>query len=132
MRLRTPYALKLQVEMPHAQAVEAVKSAFKKEGFGVLTEIDVSATMKAKLGIDTPPYVILGMCNPSLAHEALEADPDIGVMLPCNVSVYETDGRTNILAQDPQAIVEMSGNGELARMADEAQARIERALQELE
>ncbi|MCL5105132.1 MAG: DUF302 domain-containing protein, partial [Armatimonadetes bacterium] len=112
-------------------AVEAVRVAFKAEGFGVLTEIDVSATMKAKLDADMPPYLILGMCNPQLAHRALMQETDIGVMLPCNVAVYEAEGHVVVAAQDPRGIVSMTGNDKLNEMADEAESRIRRAIKSL-
>ena len=127
-----PYALKMQTSMRFDEAVDAVKAAFKAEGFGVLTEIDVSATMKAKLGVDTPPYVILGMCNPELAHRSLAAEIDIGALLPCNVAVYEHNGKTAITAQDPSLMVSMTGNKQLEEMAAEAAARVRRAMDSLQ
>ncbi len=126
----TPTAYGFQCELKDtnfAEGVTRVTEALKAEGFGILTEIDVQATMKTKLGIDGPPYRILGACNPPLAHRALSAEPDIGLLLPCNVVVREEpSGHLVVAFMDPVAVLQMTSNAEVASVAHEVRARLER------
>ncbi len=100
-----------------------------KEGFGVLTEIDVTATMKKKLGVDFRKYLILGACNPKIAHQALSEELELGLLLPCNVVLYDAgEGKTAVQMADPRAMMEISGNPKLSSLAEEAKRRLERVL----
>lgn len=125
------YALAREVEFSFEEADRRVREALQTEGFGVLTEIDVKATLKKKLGVDFPRYEILGACNPALAHQALQAEPDVGLLLPCNVVVREVPatGKVLVEALDPAVQLEVSGNAELARLGAEVRERLERVLE---
>ena len=126
------YGFTITTPLSYAAAVEAITVALKTEGFGVLTTIDVQATLKQKLGADMPPYVILGACNPPLAHRALTAELEIGLLLPCNVIVYATaDGATTISAIDPEAQFTLVQRSDLADLAHDVSARLQRALSQI-
>lgn len=133
---RTPYTIALRLPGTIAELRPRVEAALKAEGFGILTEIDVAATLEAKLGLARPPYLILGACNPPLAHRALEADPSIGALLPCNVVLREegSPDRTETVVEvlDPVAALAIVGEPAVEAVAQEARARLERALASLE
>ncbi len=118
------YTLSTCTELGFADAVARVREELAREGFGVLCEIDVRATLKAKLGVEREPYLILGACNPPLAHGALEAEPELGVLLPCNVVVYEQQGQTRIAAIDAEQMLSIVGNDALAETAGEVRRRL--------
>jgi len=126
----TPYGMSVTVALPYDRAVERTREALAKEGFGVLTEIDVKATLKEKLDAEFRPYIILGACNPPLAHKALSAELDIGLLLPCNVVVYAADapGKTVVAAMDPVAALSLAPNEAIRPLATEVRSRIERVL----
>ncbi len=111
-----------------APAEARVREALAAEGFGILTFVDVQATLREKLGIETKPYHILGACNPKLAHQGMEAVPEIGAFLPCGVALWEEDGQTHVAAQDPELIAGAEPSGALNGMAKEVRARLSRAL----
>jgi uncharacterized protein (DUF302 family) len=124
----TAYGMGHTVQSTYADTVQRTRAALAEEGFGVITEIDVRATMQEKLGIETDDYVILGACIPKLAHRALAAEPELGLLLPCNVVVYATDAGTRVSAIDPKVMMGMVDNPVLAEIADEVRTRLERAL----
>jgi uncharacterized protein (DUF302 family) len=130
--MNTPYGISIHTTLGHAEAREAVIASLKQEGFGVLTEIDVRATMKAKLNADFRPYAILGACNPPLAHQALTNEIEIGLLLPCNVIVYEADGGGSVVsAMNAIAAMEFTGNPALKPVAEQATEKLRRALERL-
>ncbi|PFG41457.1 uncharacterized protein (DUF302 family) [Isoptericola jiangsuensis] len=125
------YTLSTTLTTPFADTVDAVRAALAEQGFGVLTEIDMAATLRTKLGVDLPPYLVLGACNPPLAHRALQADPSVGALLPCNVVVREADGATVVEAVDPHAMMSVADSPELAAVAQDAGVRLRAALDAL-
>lgn len=128
MPTQPAYAIVRDVDAPHDEVVDRVRAALAVEGFGVLTTIDVRATLREKLGVEIAPYVILGACNPTLASQGLELEPDLGVLLPCNVVVRGTTAGTHVAAMEPLSAMGLSGNTALEPLAREARARIERAI----
>ena len=124
MPAATGYTLTATTPLPYAEAVERVREELKAEGFGVLCEIDIQATLREKLGVDGEPYLILGACNPPLAHRALTAEPDLGTLLPCNVVVYEQDGETHVSAIDAERMLSIVGNDRLAEVASLVRAKL--------
>lgn len=123
------YAFGKTVALDPATAVQKVTEALSKEGFGVLTEIDVSATMKKKLNLDLPPYKILGACNPHLASQAIAAEPEIGALLPCNVVVrQDATGGTRVEFMDPNAVLKLVERPEVNGLAAEVRSRLERVM----
>jgi uncharacterized protein (DUF302 family) len=125
------YGMIVRTSAPFAEAVTRVRDALRSQGFGVLTEIDVKATLHEKLGEEMEDYLILGACNPPLAHRALSTDRHIGMLLPCNVVIRTEDGQTVVEALDPQTRVEVAGEPELQPVADEAARRLRAALDSL-
>jgi uncharacterized protein (DUF302 family) len=126
----TRYGISTTVPLPYDEALARTREALGSEGFGILTEIDVSATLRKKLGVEFRPYIILGACNPPLAHRALQAELDIGLLLPCNVVVYATDdpARTVVAALDPVEALSLSGNQAVQPIAEEVRSRLERVV----
>ena len=127
------YTLSTTLHRPYAEAVEAVRAALAEQGFGVLTEIDLAATLKAKLDVDVTPQVILGACRPQLAHQALLADPSVATLLPCNVVVRAVDAGTSVVeALDPDAMMSLSGGDAVRAVAADARQRLAATLDALQ
>ena len=127
--MTTQYGFGKAVNYAHAEALERVTQALQVEGFGILTEIDVAATMKKKLDVDMPPYRILGACNPQLAHRAIEAEPSIGLLLPCNVLVREDQaGSVRVEFMDMEAVLNLVDKPEVQQLAQQVRERLERVM----
>ncbi len=131
-----PLAFEVQLNQPYQQAVQTVTAALKDEGFGIMTEVDVRATLKEKLDVDFRPYVILGACNPHLAHQALTAEPLVGMMLPCNVTVEAASDESSLVRLfNPRIMAHTEGLAEnpgIKEVAEEAHAKLSRVVQALE
>ncbi|HHJ15415.1 MAG TPA: DUF302 domain-containing protein [Gammaproteobacteria bacterium] len=126
------YSFSTQVSCGYDEAIEKVTEALKSEGFGVLTEIDVKATLKKKIDVDRKPYMILGACNPGLANQAINADPDIGLLLPCNVVVREEDdGAITVAFMDPQAVLGLVDREGVEDLAGQVRAKLEKVRDQL-
>lgn len=126
--VKTAYGLKTRTRLDMAEAEAKVRDLLAGEGFGILTEIDVAATLHEKLGLARDPYRILGACNPQLAAEALEKEVDVGLLLPCNVVVYQDGEETVVAALDPATMVDITDNPALAKVAGEARSRLEQVI----
>lgn len=129
--MQNRYGFGRTVDMGFDAAIAKVTAELQKEGFGILTEIDVAATMKKKLDHDMPPYRILGACNPPLAKRAIGAEPSVGLLMPCNVVVRQDGGRVLVEFMDPGVMQEMTGNAEMAAVAAEARERLQRVMNAL-
>ncbi len=130
--MTTDYGFRAALPMPYEAAIEKARVALKAEGFGILTEIDIKATLKQKLDADFRRYIILGACNPNLAHQALQKELEIGLLLPCNVIVYETDeGQSVVSIVDPMTMLSVAEGAGLQDIAAEAKARLTRVLESL-
>ena len=129
----TTFGIRKALRATYDEALTRVPEALKAEGFGVLTEIDVQSTLKQKLGVEFRRYKILGACNPPLAHQALQAELEIGLMLPCNVVVYEgDDGKAVVVAIDPTKTLVITGNPKLEELAGAVKEKLTRAMEKLE
>ena len=126
------YGMTITTDLGMEAAETAIRSALADQGFGILTEIDVAATLKTKIDVDRSPYRILGACNPVLANQALEIEEGIGLLLPCNVAVYESNGRTVVAAMEPELMSGVTENSALADVAAEVKRRLVAALSTLE
>ena len=125
------YAFRAALDVPYKEALKKIEAALKTEGFGILTSVDMQATLKEKLGAQFRKYGILGACNPPLAQKALAQDLEVGLVLPCTIVVYEDDGGSFVSIADPMAVVELLGNAALRPIAQEAQAKLKRVLKAL-
>lgn len=128
---RNRYGFGVTVQMPYTEAVDRTKAALKEQGVGVLTEIDIKQTMKENRDVDFHPYVILGACNPPITEQALTAELDLGLLLPCNVIVYEDEGGSVVAAMDPEPVLGLVQNPALAPISREVKQRLQAALSQV-
>jgi uncharacterized protein (DUF302 family) len=128
---RKDYVMSAEADFPFAEAVNRIRDLLEEAGYGVLCEIDVKAKLEEKLGAEREPYVILGACNPPLASEGLDTEPKLGVLLPCNVVVYEREGRTRVAAVEPERMLSMVGNEELGPIAKRIREDLGRVVEEI-
>jgi uncharacterized protein (DUF302 family) len=126
------YGFSRTVSLPYESAIEKVTEELKKEGFGILTKIDIKETLKKKLNVDFNKYIILGACNPSFAYQALQAEEQVGLLLPCNVIVYEKTSKTIVAAFDPISMAKVMDNEAMEPIADQVRAKLLRALNAVE
>lgn len=132
VRTLSNYSFGGETELSFDEAVNKVTESMKEQGFGILTEIDAKKVLKEKLGLDRRPYKILGACNPQFAHKAIDMEPEIGTLLPCNVLIYEKDDGTVVVsAMNPEAALKLVGNPKIEDIAKQVRTRIEKALEEL-
>jgi uncharacterized protein (DUF302 family) len=127
----TNYVIARDTDLPLDEALEKTRGLLQEAGYGILSEIDVKAKLEEKLGIERGPYVILGACNPPLARRGLEAEPDLGALLPCNVVVYEREGRTRVAAVEPGTMLSVVGNKELGPIAEQVRGDLTRVVEEV-
>lgn len=126
------YGFTKALDIPYDTVVERTRGALKKEGFGVLTEIDVAGKMKEKLGVDMSKYIILGVCNPPNAYQAILTEENIGLMLPCNIIVYEKGGKTVLSVIRPTVSMQMVDNGELQKVSEEVEEKLKKSFDAIE
>lgn len=125
------YVIAKNTDLPFGEVVEKARGLLQESGYGILSEIDVKAKLEEKLGIEREPYVILGACNPPLARQGLDAEPDLGTLLPCNVVVYEVEGRTRVAAVEPATMLSVVDNEELDPIAERVRQDLTRVVEEL-
>jgi uncharacterized protein (DUF302 family) len=128
---RRGYTISQETNLSFEAAVERARELLQEAGYGVLCEIDIQAKLKEKLGVDRDPYVILGACNPPLANQGLEAEPELGALLPCNVIVYEREGRTHVAAVEPETMLSVVENEELGQIAEQVRQDLGSVIGEL-
>ncbi len=130
MKERGRYTISKEASLSHDEAIEKARKLLQDAGYGVLAEIDIQAKLEEKLGVERGPYTILGACNPPLANEGLDAEPELGALLPCNVIVYEKDGVTHVAAVEPGKMLSVVGNDALGSIADQVRQDLEKVVEE--